>query len=369
MGDMHTYQEFLFHVLFAGVASLALTASIYLLMRRSNGIAPDINPPVRLRRWTAAFLAAMGVSQLYWLFVRYGPLGGDLFDRTLLCTALDAVLSAPALLCTMLVMLQDRRRPLWPIAVASALIVVYLLLLYILNVRNTVYVALPFLLVFSIFGIVLVRAVRQYDRWLFDNYADLEHKEVWQTFVMLAAFMMGAVAYSFANNYFFFEVLIEVVDMLFIAVLLWRVETMQTLTTSAADGTAGMKGTCDGGTCDESSADSSSVGILLQNHCVGPQLYLNHDMSVTQLAVHIGTNRKYLGRYFAQQGISYNGYINGLRVQHFMRQYKETVADKRDFTLRQLAFDSGFSSYSTFSAAFKQSVGCSVTEWIKSLPR
>ncbi len=365
---MQAYQEFLFHVLFASVALLAFAASFYLLMRRSNGIAPDINPPLRLRRWTAAYLAAMGVSQLYWLFVCYGPLEGDLFDRILLCTALDAILSAPAIMCTMLVMLQDRRRPLWPIAVGSALIVIYLLLLYILDVRNTVYVALPFLLIFSIFGIVLVRAVRQYDRWLLDNYADLEHKEVWQAFVMLAAFILGAVAYSFANNYFFFEVLIEVVDMLFIAVLLWRVETMQTLTASAADGAAGMQGTCDGA-CDESSADSSSVGTLLQTHCVGPQLYLNHDMSVTQLAVLIGTNRKYLGRYFAQQGISYNGYINGLRVQHFMRLYQETVADKRDFTLRQLAFDSGFSSYSTFSAAFKQSVGCSVTEWIKSLPR
>ncbi len=365
---MQTYQEFLFHVLFAGVASLAFAASGYLLLRRRNGITPDINPPVRLRRWTAAFLAAMAVSQLYWLFVRYGPLDGDLFDRILLCTTLDAILSAPALMCTMLVMLQDRRRPLWPIAVGAALIVIYLLLLYILDVRNTVYVALPFLLIFTIFGIVLVRAVRQYDCWLLDNYADLEHKEVWQTFVILTAFMLGAVAYSFANNYFFFEVLIEVVDMLFIAVLLWRVETMQTLTTTPAEGAVGMKGACDG-TCDESSDDSSSVGTLLQTHCVGPQLYLHHDMSVTQLAVRIGTNRKYLGRYFAQQGISYNGYINGLRVRHFMRLYKETVADKRDFTLRQLAFDSGFCSYSTFSAAFKQSIGCSVTEWIKSLSR
>ena len=31
----------------------------------------------------------------------------------------------------------------------------------------------------------MVRALRQYGRWLRDNYADLEHKEVWQSFVVL----------------------------------------------------------------------------------------------------------------------------------------------------------------------------------------
>ena len=30
--------------------------------------------------------------------------------------------------------------------------------------------------------IYMVRALRQYGHWLRDNYADLEHKEVWQSF-------------------------------------------------------------------------------------------------------------------------------------------------------------------------------------------
>jgi len=39
------------------VAMLSLLASIYLLFRRGNAIAPEITPSVRLRRWTAAFFA------------------------------------------------------------------------------------------------------------------------------------------------------------------------------------------------------------------------------------------------------------------------------------------------------------------------
>ncbi len=50
MEEMYTYQDFLFSTLFSSVATLAFAASLYLLLRRSNGIAPDITPPVRLRR-------------------------------------------------------------------------------------------------------------------------------------------------------------------------------------------------------------------------------------------------------------------------------------------------------------------------------
>lgn len=56
----------------------------------------------------------------------------------------------------------------------------------------------PFLLMAYIYfllmciGIIIfmVRALRQYGRWLRDNYADLEHKEVWQSSVVLAIILL-----------------------------------------------------------------------------------------------------------------------------------------------------------------------------------
>ncbi|MCR5780130.1 MAG: hypothetical protein K6G70_06265, partial [Bacteroidaceae bacterium] len=97
---MHAYQHLLFYFLFSSVATLAFAASGYLLLRRSNGIAPDITPPVRLRRWTAAFFAAAGFSQLCWLFICYVPFEGDLFDKALICQVLDTMFSTPAIMCT-----------------------------------------------------------------------------------------------------------------------------------------------------------------------------------------------------------------------------------------------------------------------------
>jgi hypothetical protein len=48
----------IFYVFYGGVAALNLAACLYLLLRRSNAIAPDITSPPRLRRLAAAFFGA-----------------------------------------------------------------------------------------------------------------------------------------------------------------------------------------------------------------------------------------------------------------------------------------------------------------------
>ena len=61
-------REDIFFILFyGGVTAMALMASCYLLFRRANAIAPDITSPIRLRRWTAAFFAAITLCHLWYL--------------------------------------------------------------------------------------------------------------------------------------------------------------------------------------------------------------------------------------------------------------------------------------------------------------
>ena len=55
-------EDTLYIMLYASVTMLSLMASCYLLFRRGNAFAPDVTSPVRLRRWTAAFFAAMTLS-------------------------------------------------------------------------------------------------------------------------------------------------------------------------------------------------------------------------------------------------------------------------------------------------------------------
>ena len=55
-------EDTLYIMLYTVVTTMAIMASCYLLFRRANAIAPDVTSPLRLRRWTAAFLGACALS-------------------------------------------------------------------------------------------------------------------------------------------------------------------------------------------------------------------------------------------------------------------------------------------------------------------
>ena len=68
-------------MVYGGSMIFSLIASIYLLCRRSNAIASEVTPPLRLRRWVAAFFAVMLLSHVWWyVLVKYDPFGNSLTD-------------------------------------------------------------------------------------------------------------------------------------------------------------------------------------------------------------------------------------------------------------------------------------------------
>ena len=364
MEQHYTFSSTILFALYGGTILLSLAASLYLLLRPNNAISSDITPPVRLRRWAAALLATIGISHMWWLFIYYGPLEVDIYNRTLLCTALDAGIIMPTIMCTMLVMLQDRRRPQWPVIILTVLVLASLLAIYVLGIRNTAFVALPTVVVLISFIIAMVYAIKQYKHWLLDNFADLQHKEVSATFILMTAFILIIIAYYFSNDYYFFQVFIEMVDILFIFILLWRVETLQTLTEPDVDDNSDA--TDDTGKASHRPDPIyTKLQSLLQQYCVDGQYYLKHDATLAQLARLIGTNTTYLSQHFAHQGLTYNAYINNLRIEHFEHLYREAVSKQLSPTATELAGQCGFRSYKAFSAAFKQNKGQTVSAWMR----
>ena len=75
----------------------------------------------------------------------------------------------------------------------------------------------------------MVREVRRYGRWPRDNYADLEHKEVWQSFLVLAAIMQVLGIYATGVGGATYQYVVQVNDMVLVCYLLWRVETLSDL--------------------------------------------------------------------------------------------------------------------------------------------
>ena len=192
-------EELLYYMLYAGAALLSMIASIYLLLRRGNAFASDITPPLRLRRWTAALFASMTLSHVAYLPGVFLTSDDDILLCNLIGTLLDCMIVCPLVIVLLLSMLQDRRRPLWPIAVMFAPIAVG-------NAFNFItrsYAFLPiayiyFLLMCMGLIIYMVREVRRYGRWLRDNYADLEHKEVWQSFLIWPSYCWRSVSMRLA---------------------------------------------------------------------------------------------------------------------------------------------------------------------------
>ena len=133
-------------------------------------------------------------------------------ERWMLIGALlDCLLTIPVALVVMLCMLQDRRRPLWPVWAAVAPLVI----LMAWSVVTRSYALMPwmqsyFLLASIGFMIYMVFEVRQYGRWLRDNYADLEHKEVWQSLLVLAVIMFLFVYYVTGYGSITYEYIIQV---------------------------------------------------------------------------------------------------------------------------------------------------------------
>ena len=379
-------QLILFFILYGITGVVPLIAALYLLLRRGNAFAPDVTPPMRLRRWTAAFFAFASLTHVWWL--QFYIFSGNLYSvGYLIFVMLDCIVLFTTFSGMLLAMLQDRRRPVWP-AMVGLIPFVALGVMFMVRPNDLLIdIAGTYLLVLSLlFAGYMVVAIRQYGRWLNDNYADLENKKVWLSQTVALISMLLFALYVLATDMILIW-LVHVVVLVLIALLLWRVETLpeldQTLQTHPQpllmrEGSEYPQG-CN--SADELSSplpygegqgEGLLVGIeglqslerLLAERCVAPQLYLQHDLTLQQLAQAVGTNRSYLSQYFSRQGITYNTYINNLRINHFIERYQELSAARQPIIAQQLAQESGFRSYRTFSRAFMQRTGQSVTAWM-----
>ena len=344
--QQQVFSDPFYMMVYGGSMIFALIACVYMLFRRSNAIAPEVTPPLGLRRWVAVFFGIMLMSHISWyILVKYGHHFGDSLMCIIVAAALDCMVLIPLIMGMLQAMLQDRRRPLWPFILASLPVAaLFAATAYRNDIALLPWIQCYFMLMTVVMFIYMAFAVRQYSLWLRNNYADLENKEVWQSFMVLATCLLVLSFYIYSNNGMTFEYAVQVFDYLFIAILLWRVA----LQSSAPQVTI-----------------PDNIGQLLEHYCEGRQLYLRQDITLSQLSKAIGTNRYYLSQYFTRQDTTYNAYINSLRIQHFVRLYQEASAAKRSFTAQQLAQECGFRSYSTFAVAFKQRMGQTVSTWMR----
>ena len=347
-------QDISFIMLYGGAAMLAVVGCSYLLLTPGNAFSSDIRPPKTLRGWAAAFMAFVALSHVWWGVLGIFWLHEDRLVRNAVAIMLDSVTLMPSMMAMLLRMLQDRKRPLWPIGLSMIPVVAVVIVCIFIHCGALEPILQAYLLALAvIFVIYYIRAVRQYGRWLRDNYADLERKEVWKSLVTITCILLMFVAYKVSGG-MLMEYVTQINTIIIIGFLLWRVETLQTLESVPLTNTGALP-----------MAIADYISTMLKERCEGKQLYLQNDLTLVQLADAIETNRNYLSSYFEEQETTYNNYINRLRIDHFIHLYREATEENRSIAALRLAVRSGYKSYSTFSGAFKRITGLSVTDWMK----
>jgi hypothetical protein len=173
----------------------------------------------------------MAASHVWWYGVGQWCLEDDWLVRTITVIMLDHVALIPLVMGVLLAMLQDRRRPLAPWLLVQVPVVVFGVMgiagrSWFYGYELAHYWQLG---VCAVFVTYYIYALRQYGRWLLDNYADLEHKQVWQSLTLALVLFVIYTLYTSNMGALGREYLSQVLTVAIVAFLLWRAETLQEL--------------------------------------------------------------------------------------------------------------------------------------------
>ena len=107
---------------------------------------------------------------------------------------------------------------------------------------------------------------------------------------------------------------------------------------------------------------SAIVEGMLERIVEEQQLYLVKNLTLTDLAAAMGTNRTYVSNYLSQvRGQAFYDYINQIRIE---KKSVPLLREHPEYTLDYVANESGFASISTFRRAFLKLTGKTPRQFI-----
>lgn len=108
---------------------------------------------------------------------------------------------------------------------------------------------------------------------------------------------------------------------------------------------------CDVANAEKSYAFAESVDATMEHG----RLWLDQNLSLSDLARKLNTNRTYLSNYFSStRKTTFYDYVNALRIE---KESVPLISNHPEYTLEYIAQQSGFNSLSTFRRAFRKVTG------------
>lgn len=106
---------------------------------------------------------------------------------------------------------------------------------------------------------------------------------------------------------------------------------------------------------DENQDKDRQIFDMIEKYMNEEKPYKNPDMTIEKLSEAINSNRTYVSRIINKiAGMSFTNYINQKRIE----EATSLLSNDSDIPLKEIAFQTGFGSLSSFSRVFLREVGC-----------
>lgn len=200
------------------------------------------------------------------------------------------------------------------------------------------------------------RNLRQYKRFIDNTYADTENKRLEKVQIILILFIVG-VFLAFVSNIigrwrFMDNALLLAIPSLFFSILLFMIgyigsRTMFSISNvndkEFSSPSPNMSG-------NDNEQTVSSFTVSLEQLMNKQQLYLRHDLKISDVALLLGSNRTYIQRSIMElSGESFTKYINRKRIEHAIELQK----NHPEYNIETIATQSGYTHLGTFYRNYK----------------
>ena len=200
------------------------------------------------------------------------------------------------------------------------------------------------------------RNLRQYKRFIDNTYADTENKRLEKVQIILILFIVG-VFLAFVSNIigrwrFMDDTSLLAIPSLFFSILLFMIgyigsRTMFSISNvndkEFSSPSPNMSG-------NDNEQTVSSFTVSLEQLMNKQQLYLRHDLKISDVALLLGSNRTYIQRSIMElSGESFTKYINRKRIEHAIELQK----NHPEYNIETIATQSGYTHLGTFYRNYK----------------
>ena len=200
------------------------------------------------------------------------------------------------------------------------------------------------------------RNLRQYKRFIDNTYADTENKRLEKVQIILILFIVG-VFLAFVSNIigrwrFMDNALLLAIPSLFFSILLFMIgyigsRTMFSISNvndkEFSSPSPNMSG-------NDNEQTVSSFTVSLEQLMNKQQLYLRHDLKISDVALLLGSNRTYIQRSIMElSGESFTKYINRKRIEYAIELQK----NHPEYNIETIATQSGYTHLGTFYRNYK----------------